>query len=39
MDKGGYTTHIQNSKYWEFNFLTSVFKVGNSQKIYQNEGF
>ena len=27
--------HIQNNKYWEVNFLTSIFQVGNSQKNYQ----
>ena len=27
--------HIQNDKFWEVNFLTSVFQVGNSQKDYQ----
>ena len=27
--------HIQNGKYWEVKFLTSVFQAGNSRKIYQ----
>ena len=27
--------HIQNNKYWEVNFLTSIFQVGDSQKNYQ----
>ena len=28
-------THIQNDKYWEVKFLTSIYQVGNSQNIYQ----
>ena len=28
-------SHIQNSKYWDVTFLTFVFQVGNSYKIYR----
>ena len=27
--------HIQNGKYWDLNFLTSVFQAGNPEKTYQ----
>ena len=35
IELGSHLKNIQNCKYWEVNFLTSVFQAGNSRKIYQ----